>query len=388
MNKYLFHQNSSSFSLYNEFSIKSFLIFFCFAGFVFSENIRLNETTTIPQEKLVKKVILHPNIKKLEQYNHNLIEKQFNVHRRVKKASEIDSWYEDDDVKRLPNKNRTYSNKKNNYRKSYIYPTITKSVETRREDREWYSDIYNYNDENTEYYLSGGTAGDEWGVWFQSSYPNSSLSAVEFQFFQNSGGGIINLNVMEAGTVLPDTITQGSEENNYEDADSIAVADIFGDNLLGPDVEIPMDIQATTDWERITLTDLGYEIDVDNDIFWVHWTKTGDTPMIMADDDNPGDYLHTWSFEPVQDGDEKWSHYGASVGIEAMVRCEVVYPEWHINIQAYQQNDTYRTDAVTVTASASDNALDPALEGIASGNLVYSVNGGDLVTVAATVTGD
>ena len=42
--------------------------------------------------------------------------------------------------------------------------------------------------------------------------------------------------------------------------------------------------------------------------------------MLLADDSNAGNYLHTWDFEPNQDGDEKWSHYGTSVGIEAMVR--------------------------------------------------------------------
>jgi hypothetical protein len=50
-------------------------------------------------------------------------------------------------------------------------------------------------------------------------------------------------------------------------------------------------------------------------------------------------------------------------------------------------NDTYITDAITLSASATDNALDPELEGIASGILVYSLNDGDPDTLEATLTG-
>ena len=240
--------------------------------------------------------------------------------------------------------------------------------------------LFNYDDEISEFYLSGGTAGDEWGIWFQSPQAACSLYAVEFQFYGGVPGGTINLNVMEAGSVWPDTI---------HNSDSIAVEDVFGDNLMGVDEEFPLEIVATSDWERFIFPDWDYDINVGRDIFWIHWTKTGDHPMILGDDGVPSDYLHTWDFEPNQDGDEKWSHYGADPNlIEAMVRCEVVfYEDPPPNVWAKQMNDTYRTDAITLTASANDNALDPALEGIASGNLIYSLNG-DLDTLVATVTGD
>ncbi|MCK5604821.1 hypothetical protein KAR91_23225, partial [Candidatus Pacearchaeota archaeon] len=248
--------------------------------------------------------------------------------------------------------------------------------------------LFNYDDESTEYYLSGGTAGDEWGIWFQSPQAACSLYAVELTFYQGEGGGTINLNVMAAGAVWPDTVWQGDAGTDYV-GDSITVADVFGANLMGEGEEFPLEIAAeTNDFERFVFPDWDYNIDVGRDIFWIHWTKTGDSPMLLSDDGNAGDYLHTWSFEPVQDGDVKWSHYGASVGIEAMVRCEVVfYEDPPPSIQANQTNDTYRTDAITLTADAWDNALDPALEGIASGNLFYSVNGVS-DTLVAVVSGD
>ncbi len=277
-------------------------------------------------------------------------------------------------------------------KKGYLYPGDPNiyPAESARNSRDAlpHGDLFNYDDEATEYYLSGGTAGDEWGIWFQSPQAACSLYAVELTFFAGEGGGTIDMDVMAAGTVWPDTVWQGNAANAYV-GDSISVADIFGDNLMGADETFPLEIAATGAWEQFVFPDWDYMIDVGRDIFWIHWTKSGDSPMLLSDDANLGDYLHTWSFEPVQDGDEKWSHYGASVGIEAMVRCEVIfYEDPPPTLQASQMNDTYLTDAITVSSSASDNALDPALVGIASGNLVYSVSGGDWVTVAATVTGD
>ena len=76
--------------------------------------------------------------------------------------------------------------------------------------------------------------------------------------------------------------------------------------------------------------------------------------MLLSDDNNAGNYLHTWDFEPNQDGDEKWSHYGASVGIEAMVRVEVIfYEDPPPTVMAHQTNDTYSTDAVTLRQALS-----------------------------------
>jgi len=266
-------------------------------------------------------------------------------------------------------------------KQGYLYPGDPKIYPMGRgRDDLPHGYLFNYDDESTEYYLSGGAAGDEWGIWFQSPQAACSLYAVELTFYAGIGGGTIELDVMEAGAVWPDTIPN---------ADSIAVEDVFGANLMGEDETFPLEIVATNDFETFVFPDWEYYIDVGRDIFWIHWTKTGDEPMLLADSDNPGDYLHTWSYEPNQDGDEKWSHYGASVGIEAAVRCEVVfYEDPPPSVAGVQMNDTYRTDAITLTAAASDNALDPALEGIASGNLVYSVNGGPSDTLAAIVSGD
>ncbi|MBL7136480.1 MAG: T9SS type A sorting domain-containing protein [Candidatus Marinimicrobia bacterium] len=263
----------------------------------------------------------------------------------------------------------------------YLYPGSSEIVPLEKaKDALPHGWLFNYDDESTEYYLSGGTAGDHWGIWFQSPQAACSLYAVEFIFHAPQGGGTINLDVMAAGTVSPDTIVN---------ADSIAVDAVFGANLMGEEEYFELQIQALSDWERFIFPAWDYDIDVGRDIFWIHWEKTGDAPMLLADSDNPGDYLRTWSYEPVQDGDEKWSHYGVSVGIEAMVRCEVVfYEDPPPTVAAKQMNDTYRTDIITLTASANDNALDPALQGIASGELIYSLNGGDLDTIAATVTGD
>jgi len=261
----------------------------------------------------------------------------------------------------------------------YLYPGRSEIEPLGSRDELPHGYIFNYDDEDSEYYLSGGIAGDEWGIWFQSPQAACSLYAVEWQFYGGVSGGTINFNVMKAGTVWPDTVAN---------ADSIAVEDVFGDNLMGPGLEFPLEMAATGDWERFEFPTWGFFIDVGRDIFWIHWTKTGDYPMLLGDSDNPGDYLHTWDYEPNQDGDWKWSHYGYSVGIEAMVRCEVVfYEDPPPTVMANQMNDTYRTDAITLTADAWDNALDPALEGIASGNLIYSVNG-VFDTLTATVTGD
>ena len=261
----------------------------------------------------------------------------------------------------------------------YLYPGRSEIEPLGSRDELPHGYIFNYDDEDSEYYLSGGIAGDEWGIWFQSAQAACSLYAVEWQFFGGVPGGTINFNVMKAGTVWPDTVVN---------ADSIAVEDIFGDNLMGTGLEFPLEMEATSDWERFEFPEWGFFIDVDSSIFWIHWTKTGDYPMLLGDSDNLGDYLHTWDYEPNQDGDWKWSHYGWDVGIEAMVRCEVVfYEDPPPTVMANQMNDTYRTDAITLTADAWDNALDPALEGIASGNLIYSVNG-VFDTLTATVTGD
>jgi len=262
----------------------------------------------------------------------------------------------------------------------YLYPGNSEIVPlgSNRDDLP-HGYLFNYDDESTEYYLGGGVAGDEWGIWFQSPQAACSLYAVEWQFYGGVPGGTINLNVMEAGTVWPDTIPN---------ADSIAVEDVFGTNLMGTGMEFPLEMEATSDWEQFVFPIWGFDIDVGRDIFWIHWTKTGDYPMLLADSDNPGDYLRTWSYEPNQDGDEKWSHYGTSVGIEAMVRCEVVfYEDPPPTVIAKQTNDTYSNDAITLTADAWDNALDPDLEGIASGNLIYSVDGVSDTLVAA-VSGD
>lgn len=265
-------------------------------------------------------------------------------------------------------------------KRGYLYPGKSEIVPfTQEGDGNPHGWLFNYDDDGTEYYLSGGTAGDEWGIWFQSPQAACSLYAVEFQFYAPEGGGTINLDVMAAGSVTPDTVAN---------EDSIAVDAVFGDNLMGEGEYFPLEIEATSDWERFVFPEWGYDIDVGRDIFWIHWEKTGTSPMLLADDGNPGNYLHTWSYEPVEDGDWKWSHYGWDVGIEAMVRCEVIfYEDPPPVVQGKQMNDTYRTDAITLTASATDNALEPALEGIASGILIYSLNDGDPDTLSATVTG-
>ncbi|MBO33209.1 MAG: hypothetical protein CMM74_09585, partial [Rhodospirillaceae bacterium] len=271
-------------------------------------------------------------------------------------------------------------------KQGYLYPGDPKIYPMGRgRDDLPHGYLFNYDDESTEYYLGSGIAGDEFGIWFQSPQAACSLYAVDLTFYANTGGGTIELNVMGVGAVSPDTVAALPTD------DSIAVADIFGANLMGEDETFPLEIVATNDFETFVFPDWEYDIDVGRDIFWIHWTKTGEAPMLLADSDNPGNYLHTWCYFPnhYDDWGGGWLNYGESVGIEAMVRCEVVfYEDPPPSVAGVQMNDTYRTDAITLTAAASDNALDPALEGIASGNLVYSVNGGPSDTLAAIVSGD
>ncbi len=104
---------------------------------------------------------------------------------------------------------------------AYLYPGISQEIILKGDinrDALSHGRLSNYDDESVDYYLSGGTAGDEWGIWFQSPQADCSLYAVEFMFSSAMGGGTINLDVMEAGSVSPATIPN---------SDSIAVTDIF-----------------------------------------------------------------------------------------------------------------------------------------------------------------
>lgn len=244
--------------------------------------------------------------------------------------------------------------------------------------------LFNYDDLSSEYYLGRGTAGDEFAIWFQSPQAACSLYAVDLVFYPPERGGTINLNVMAVGNVSPDTVAN---------EDSVAAEGFFGDNLMGEGEDFPLEIQAIGDWERFVFPEWGYNIDVERKIFWIHWTKTGDAPMLLADDGNQSDYLHTWAYMPNYYSDEstkwKWGHYGWPVDIEAFVRCEVVFyedpPPVVVNFQMW---DTYDVGPHTLYAVSSDGALDPADEGVVSGTLYYQVDRGDTVMVTATVTGD
>ncbi|MFQ6617694.1 MAG: hypothetical protein ACE5QV_03300, partial [Fidelibacterota bacterium] len=226
--------------------------------------------------------------------------------------------------------------------------------------------LYYYGD-GGEYYLSGGIAGDWFGFWFQSPDVACSLYAFEGAWYSYKGGGTINLHVYQAGKVSPDTVPGG---------DSIAPGDIFGEDWTPEG--ITWEIKATSGFERLEFYPLKYFINPGRDIFWIAWEKTAAEPMLLADDSNPGDYLHTWSYEPNQDGDRAWSHYGYSIGIEAFVRAEVVFyedapPKVHINIHsdAYENVNGYK-----ITGIAFDKALDPRLRGVKEAFVSYSIDEG------------
>ncbi|MDP6592364.1 MAG: hypothetical protein QGH48_04585, partial [Candidatus Poseidoniia archaeon] len=85
-------------------------------------------------------------------------------------------------------------------KQGYLYPGDPKIYPMGRgRDDLPHGYLFNYDDESTEYYLSGGAAGDEWGIWFQSPQAACSLYAVELTFYAGIGGGTIELDVMEAG---------------------------------------------------------------------------------------------------------------------------------------------------------------------------------------------
>ncbi|ODS29626.1 MAG: hypothetical protein SCARUB_05278, partial [Candidatus Scalindua rubra] len=104
---------------------------------------------------------------------------------------------------------------------TYLYPGRTENKVA--DNGDWpHSFLFNYDDENPEYYLSGGIAGDQLGVWFQppATAYICSLLAIEWQFYQETDGDTINVHVYPIGTVSPDTVPNG---------DSIAVDSIFNE---------------------------------------------------------------------------------------------------------------------------------------------------------------
>ncbi|MFQ6618170.1 MAG: hypothetical protein ACE5QV_05725, partial [Fidelibacterota bacterium] len=286
----------------------------------------------------------------------------------------------DEDVVKIDKANKAKTTKPVLSKKGYLYPGGVvdwngKSATSAQLPHGW---LFNYDDPGAEYYLSGGTAGDWFGIWFQSPAAACSLYAFEGTWYSAIGGGTINLHTYPAGTVWPDTVPHG---------DSIPPGDVFGDDWMPGG--FPWQVTATSGMERFEYYPWGYQIFPGRDLFWVAWEKTADEPMLLADDGNPGDYLHTWSYEPNQDGDWAWSHYGYSVGIEALVRVEVVFTEDPPpQVFGDQLPDTYN-DATpyNVTARATDNALDPALQGVESATVEYSIDGGTTwISVTATVT--
>jgi len=235
--------------------------------------------------------------------------------------------------------------------------------------------LYHFDDEIAEYYIDRGQAGDKIAVWFQSPAAGCYLSALEFCFYAPPGGGTLDIEVRKVAASAKPQLT-GS--------DTIADGEMFGDAIIGS--VITQEFAGSGQWERIDLSVINQVIDVGREAFWVVLTKRGRAPVLLADDGNANPQ-HSWGYFPSEGETQDWERLGKSAGLEALIRCAVVYYEDPPPaVIATQTNDTYATGSILLEAVATDYALDSLQSGVTGASLLYSINGAPFDTVVAEVT--
>jgi len=245
--------------------------------------------------------------------------------------------------------------------------------------------IIQYDDGASVYYSGRPLPGDTCGVWFEPPTESQILSGL-FTFNNDMGGDAL---------VYIWNLTDDFDPDNYYDSDESGASPgptPLAEVLAGP---IPYTFVGGSE-EEIVFDDYGFspeELDVGLNPFYLGYKLQGTGaepyyPSILGDaaDDRPYHSL-TYLTDPggSYPGDSGWWAYG----IDWLIRCKVsMYGDPPPVVDGLMDlPDTYTMGPYTVSADITDQIVggDPGV--VDEARLIYSIDGGDEVTVMMTNTG-
>ncbi|MCF7797475.1 MAG: T9SS type A sorting domain-containing protein [Lentisphaeria bacterium] len=226
----------------------------------------------------------------------------------------------------------------------------TGAAEVTREDQLW---TLKHVDDNAEYYLGSGAAGDTFAIVFTPAAP-AVVKEVYAQWYTPGNANVFGADYSaEAAAVSPD-------------GECSAIARGEGPSPIGTmrTTITPNTIEEyVADWSAPL--DIGGEFIVGDSMdlanvppFVIAFVKGGDTPQPLADaTDDQGNLTYTWFGGPWTDG--LWGRYSGAIDVSMLVK--VTYP-WGapIAVQSMNQmNNTYNTTGpFTIEADLFDDVGD------------------------------
>ncbi|MCF7903218.1 MAG: hypothetical protein K9M19_07280, partial [Candidatus Marinimicrobia bacterium] len=256
----------------------------------------------------------------------------------------------------------------------------TGAAEVTREDPLW---TLKHVDDNAEYYLGSGAAGDTFAIVFNPAAP-AVVKEVYAQWYTPGNANVFAADYSaEAAAITPDgecsEIERGAGPSPIGTPRTTITPNTIEEYVA--DWSAPLDIGG----EFI----VGDSMDLANvPPFVIAFVKGGDTPQPLADaTDDQGGLTYTWFGGPWTDGE--WGRYSNVTDVMMMVK--VTYP-WGapIAVQSMtQMNNTYNTTGpFTIAADLFD---DPDDDGVAideNDTVVFhwTVNGVDETTGSLTAS--
>jgi hypothetical protein len=246
--------------------------------------------------------------------------------------------------------------------------------------------IIQYDDGNSVYYSGRPDVGDTCGVWFE---PPTECQILEGQFQFNGGmGGDAGVFI----SYLPPDFDPADYYDNNEAGWPGFTPTAVGEIIAGPFTYSFVG----GDWEYIVFDEWGYppeDLDVGLDPFYMGYALLGGGaqvyyPSILGDaaDDRPYHSL-CYLTDPggIYPGDSGWWAYG----IDWLIRCKVnLYGDPPPMVEGLTDPpDTYLAGPYTISAEITDQAQGGAPGVVTEARLIYSVDGGDEMTVIMTNTG-
>jgi hypothetical protein len=248
--------------------------------------------------------------------------------------------------------------------------------------------IIQYDDGQTVYYSGRPQPGDTCGVWFEPPTECQVLSGL-LQFNDGMGG-----DAEVFVSYLPPDFDPDDYYDNNESGWPGFTPSAVGDLITG--TPIPITFDNSGEWQEVVFDDYGYppeDMDVGTENFYLGYKLVGGGaepyyPSILGDaaDERPYHSL-CYLTDPAGSyaGESGWWAYG----IDWMIRAKVnLYGDPPPTIADLEDpSDTYAPGPYTITATITDQVVGGGVGVVDEARLIYSVDGGDEVTVVMTNTG-